>query len=85
MEASFHSNTVRVAGSLTKLSNRERSYTWMGDPACLPIFKIAGPVRTNLDQDTDKKIFFLLSNGQKFSPKIDYQMSDFAHKFHAAL
>ena len=40
---------------------------------CWPIFKIsAGLVRTNRDLDADKKIFFLPSKRQKFSPKIQY-------------
>ena len=39
------------------------------------IFKqIAGPIRTNLDLDIDKKIFF---SHQHFLSKINHQMSDF--------
>ena len=44
------------------------------------IFKIvAGPIATNWDLDTDKKIIFLPSNGKKFSLKIKNLTSDFTH------
>ena len=47
---------------------------------CWPIFKIfAGLVRTNWDLDADKKIFFLLSKRQKFSPKIQYLRLEITH------
>ena len=47
---------------------------------CWAIFKIfAGPIATNQVQDADKKIFFLPSNRQMFSPKIQYQTSGFTH------
>ena len=39
----------------------------------------AGLITTNSDIDTDKNIFFLHSNKQKFSLKVPYQMTGFTH------
>ena len=45
-----------------------------------PIFKMfTGPIRTNLDQDTDKKIFSSHQTVEKFSPEVEYQTSGFTH------